>query len=72
MNTDRVDVLCQKHNFDLDMDLLNPRVVHEMGSKIAHIIGSEKAGDHIVSGPIGHIFILNFLDICTQLLTSFS
>ena len=44
-----VDVLYQRHDFDLDMDLLNPRIVHEMGSKIAHIIGSEKIGDHVVS-----------------------
>lgn len=66
MNTDRVDVLYQKHDFDLDMDLLNPRVVHETGSKIAQIIGSEKAGDHVVSGPM---FISLYAEPCRILCT---
>lgn len=49
MNTDRINVLFQRHDFDLDMEILSPGKVHEMGRRNAHIIGSDFTQDHVVS-----------------------
>ena len=49
MNTEQINVLFQRQDFDLDMELLNPAKIHGLGVKTVSIIGTEKARDHAVS-----------------------
>ncbi len=48
MNPDQTDVVLQKAEYDLDMELLHPSAMNKLKTKSVKIIGTEIEQDHAV------------------------
>ena len=70
MNTEQINIVYQKEDCDLDMEILHPSRVYDLKAKAVKIIGTEIARDHTVSNEFRiYVYVSNFHHVPSTTLT---